>query len=70
MNKPMCAVCGKPVDEIMTTFDHLSLNHLYKVRCHGEVEATQLTEEELQIISHLGPGVAFNAKRIEQRHEA
>lgn len=63
-----CAICEKPVDEVIEMYDELSCEWRLKVRCHGETDymAVQLfkfTPEQLAQMKDQ-EGVAFSVKRI------
>lgn len=44
---PVCAVCNKPVDELLEWVDYDTMRHWFGVKCHGAFEKTFLNQEEL-----------------------
>ncbi len=56
---PFCAVCNKPVYEIVHEIDPEYGTHIWKIRCHGE-EGIIKADGPLEI------GIVFNIKPIEE----
>lgn len=63
-----CAVCDKPVDEVIEMYDEASREWRLKVHCHGDtdymaVPIYKLTPQQVDQINNQ-EGVAFSVKRI------
>lgn len=64
---PLCAVCGKPVDEVITWIDPNRDTQVFIARCHGDEERCELTPFDLVSAGphlRLRPGVAFKTKQL------
>ena len=62
----ICAVCGREVDELRSTYDVRTRAMLYLVRCHGQEQRVELSE---YLIAEAGPrgitvGRAFDVPQI------
>jgi hypothetical protein len=57
---PVCAVCGKPVDELAAERDVARRSTFVRVRCHGQIEEVEVTDECLEVMgSSIRFGKAF-----------
>lgn len=61
--KPICAVCNKPVDEVIVVRSAFEPVRRFRVVCHGQSEEFEMPEElwEFGIVEM---GKAFERKRI------
>lgn len=63
-----CAICDKPVDEVIEMYDDFSGEWRLKVRCHGDTDymAVPLFKMTTQQIDQMKgqEGVAFSVGRI------
>ncbi len=63
-----CAICDKPVDEVIEWYDDLSCEWRLKVRCHGDTDymAVPLFKLSIEQIDQMKgqEGVAFTVRRI------
>lgn len=44
---PTCAVCGRPVERLSRTEDHVRRKLTVVAECHGDVESVDIAEAEL-----------------------
>ena len=63
---PICAICNKPVDELLEWVDHDKLQHWFGVKCHGAFEKSYMNREELMQFRDgtLSFGLAFATKEL------
>ena len=64
MSWPICAVCNKPVDKVMSCDDFYTGGTRYAVECHGEREESLLTPEDLLTANRIEFGTAFRRNDI------
>jgi hypothetical protein len=62
---PKCAICGKPVDEMVSWCSAASKDLTIIVRCHGDIDTTVIPAAVLFDVppEDWGPGTAFSEKR-------
>lgn len=69
--KPMCAVCGRPVDRFSYYEDYFDFDaDVFTAFCHGEVEEIRVTGWERRWVRHhtdIFPRVMFKDPAVEQR---
>ena len=63
--KPMCAKCGKPVDELEVTPNNLTMQVEFTVKCHGEYQTANIDQFSLMNGSVLEIGPVFTEKAVE-----
>lgn len=56
---PICAVCNKPVESILSMYDINSSRKLFRVYCHGETEEVFLNDEMIENTDSVRFGQAF-----------
>jgi hypothetical protein len=59
--KPLCAQCGREVEETSTSFSPVTRKWTVTVLCHGETETTFLSEKEYEQ-AKITQGVAFKGE--------
>lgn len=65
--RPRCALCNKPVDSFVRTYDSMTCRVKFYVACHGATEETYLNDKELEEMptGALRFGEAFKQKLLE-----
>lgn len=58
-SRPMCAVCGKPVDEMLEEEDEMLRRVTFTAVCHGQRERVTVNEELVESGRVQGFGTAF-----------
>lgn len=61
---PRCALCDKPVDEVITEEEPLSRRFVVTVRCHGATESCELPTETLVAAEAIVDAVAFRTAAL------
>lgn len=61
---PICAKCNKPVDYMYESYDPCNRRKEFIVKCHGEIERTDINDEILEDMISIKPGLAFNKKLL------
>jgi len=59
--KPMCAVCGRPVEAMLEEHDEFTQRVLFTAVCHGQRERVRVDVEVLQGVRGIAFGVAFSS---------
>ena len=64
--RPLCAVCGHPVDRMTETYDLDRPRIRFVAYCHGETEVVTIEEEETQgrVDPSLGTAFANSTRRL------
>ena len=57
--RPLCHVCGRPVDELWAERQERTYTTLFIARCHGQEQAVELSEELVQAATMISYGLAF-----------
>lgn len=62
--RPLCAVCGRKVDELRWWRDPIENGWVYEARCHGQtqrqvVRDADLIHGRLELPANFTPGVTF-----------
>jgi len=73
MNRIRCAVCHRYVDKMWMWHDLLASTYRIKVRCHGQEDTMEITEEFFMDLTaaqrqqlETQEGIAFDQKRISE----
>lgn len=64
IERPICAVCNKPVDWIGKEMSHVNSSIVFTVKCHGETETSELTDQVYRSATRIEIGKAFVAKAL------
>lgn len=56
---PICAVCNKPVDKVISMYDPNFFGKLFRVYCHGKVEEQMLSDMTVADNTEITFGTAF-----------
>jgi hypothetical protein len=56
---PVCAVCNKPVDKVISMYDPNYDGKLFRVYCHGQVEEQLLSALTMLDSTEITFGTAF-----------
>ncbi len=59
MNLPICKVCNKPVERMLTWTDDLRREDVFVVYCHGKEEEARLTFRMQAEANSIEVGFAF-----------
>lgn len=57
--RPICYMCGKQVDEMITERQQRTYTTVFIVRCHGQEQAVELCEKMIQGCERISYGLAF-----------
>ena len=56
---PWCAVCRRPVDELLHRDDPVTMDHVFVARCHGASEIVHIHHFDIANGMTVEPGQAF-----------
>jgi hypothetical protein len=56
---PICAVCNKPVNKVISMYDPNFFGKLFRVYCHGKVEEQMLSDMTVADSTEITFGTAF-----------
>lgn len=54
---PTCAVCGKPVDDLLVFESFVSLGRTFVARCHGAEERAEVSLADMEAAWRTGGGI-------------
>ena len=66
--RPICAVCKKPVDDIVQSYDPLKRGWLFSAFCHGSIDQTFVDEISFHLSREILQGVAFEKQSLALEH--
>lgn len=63
--RPICAVCNKPVDNIVQSYSPLRCGWSFTAFCHGSAEEMFVDDRSFRLARELLQGVAFEKQSRE-----
>lgn len=65
---PDCAICNKPVDQVLMDRDICRAVYVYTLHCHGATEVAEISDQQIVDAKKISIGRAFVTRGIgEQR---
>lgn len=58
-SRPMCAICGKPVERLDCSYSVHLMRWIFTAYCHGSQEQCRVSVREFELINGIFPGTAF-----------